>query len=107
MLYIFHCTSIPKHQIQIVFNVLLGCIFKLFLEPSFNIFLPGFLSQTLFSDIFPNTHNIKWLNHNPKYLSKKCCIFSMTVFFFSCLFPPPNLDIGGSILSMSVPVVLT
>lgn len=45
--------------------------------------------------------------YNPKYLSKKFCIFSMTVFFFSCLLPPPNLDIGGSILSMSVPVVLT
>ena len=28
----------------------------------------------------------------------------MTDFFFSCLLPSPNLDIGGSILSMSVPV---
>lgn len=45
--------------------------------------------------------------YSPKYLSKNACILSMTDFFFSCLFPPPNLDIGGSILPMSVPVVLT
>ena len=41
----------------------------------------------------------------PKYFSKNTFNFSITVFFFSCLLPPPKRDIAGSILSMSVPVV--
>lgn len=42
----------------------------------------------------------------PKYFSKKSFSFSMTVCFFKALFEPPeNLEIGGNILSRSVPVV--
>ena len=41
----------------------------------------------------------------PKYFSKNTFNFSITVFFFSCLLPPPKRDIAGSILSISVPVV--
>ena len=42
----------------------------------------------------------------PKYCSKKSFSLSMTVCFFKALFEPPeNLEIGGNILSRSVPVV--
>ncbi len=42
----------------------------------------------------------------PKYFSKKSFNLSMTVCFFKALFEPPeNLEIGGNILSRSVPVV--
>ena len=41
-----------------------------------------------------------------KYFSKKLFNLSMTVCFFNTLLEPPeNLDIGGNILSRSVPVV--
>lgn len=41
---------------------------------------------------------------NPKYFSKNCISFSITFCFLTSR-PPPNLDTGGRILSMSVPVV--
>lgn len=42
----------------------------------------------------------------PKYFSKKSLSLLMTVCFFKALFEPPeNLEIGGNILSRSVPVV--
>ncbi len=43
----------------------------------------------------------------PKKRSKKPSSFAITPCFFSARFPPPKRDMGGSSLSMSVPVVLT
>lgn len=42
----------------------------------------------------------------PKNLSKNSSNLANTVLRFSSRFPLPNLEIGGSILSTSVPVVL-
>jgi len=42
----------------------------------------------------------------PKYFSKNTFNLSITVCFFKALFEPPeNLEIGGNILSISVPEV--
>lgn len=43
----------------------------------------------------------------PKYFSKNFANRSITPRFFSARFPPPNLDTGGKIRSISVPVVFS
>ena len=59
-----------------------------------------------YSTLFPVSVDVNQLTTTPKNFSKKAFSFSITVSFFFALLLPPNLDTGGSRLSMSVPVVL-
>ena len=82
-----------------------GLFFAVF-APSVRYKIPIYNSG--FTGVSPCAYRYFYGNYPiPKKRSKKPSSFAITPCFFSARFPPPKRDMGGSSLSMSVPVVLT